>query len=78
MAYYSLEPFGSERDNLHTGIVAAMIGNANRDKDKHPKPFEPSDFMLSADESSEEKTPNELYGMIRSWALMSGAKHGNA
>jgi hypothetical protein len=44
MAYYSIEPFGAERDNLHAGIVASVVANANRDPKR--KPVKPDDFML--------------------------------
>lgn len=43
MAYYRINPFGDERADLHAGIVASTIANANRDKKS--KSFKPSDFM---------------------------------
>lgn len=48
MAYYQLEPFGEERDDLRSGIIASTIANANRGKGQ--KPFKPSDFMPSVQE----------------------------
>lgn len=48
MAYYQLEPFGVERDDLRSGIIAATIANSNRDPKKQKKPFTPEDFMLRA------------------------------
>lgn len=43
--YYLAEPFGEERDDLRSGIVASVIANSNRDPKRHPKPYEPKDFM---------------------------------
>lgn len=45
MRYYQEEPFGEERADLRSGIVASVIANVNRDDKKKPKPFKPSDFM---------------------------------
>ena len=44
MAYYALEPFGQERDNIHSAMVASVTANANRDPKR--RPFKPDDFML--------------------------------
>jgi hypothetical protein len=44
MAYYSIEPWGAERDNLHAGIIAATVANSNRDPKK--KALKADDFML--------------------------------
>ena len=43
MAYSRLEPWGEDRDDLRTGIVASVIANSNRGKGK--KPYKPQDFM---------------------------------
>lgn len=43
-AYWSVEPWGAERDNIHAGIVAAMVFNVHRGKDAEPRKFE--DFLL--------------------------------
>ena len=45
MAYYSIEPFGDERADLRSGIVASTIANVNRDPKKQKTPFKPVDFM---------------------------------
>lgn len=45
MAYAELEPFGEERADLRSGIIASVLANVNRDAKKHPKPFTPQDFM---------------------------------
>ena len=52
-AYYSVEPFGEERDDLRAGIVASVIANVNRGKSS--KAYSPQDFMPYA-----KKERNEL------------------
>lgn len=72
-AYYVLEPFGQERDNLHTGIVAATIANAHRDPEKN-KPFKPNDFMLTGRGAKVRKqSSGEIYSAFKAWALAMGA-----
>lgn len=44
MAYYQIEPWGDERADLRSGIVAAMIYNAN--KGKKGKAAQPTDFLI--------------------------------
>lgn len=46
MRYYSVEPFGEERADLRSAIVASVIANTHRDPKKRPEPFSPRDFML--------------------------------
>ena len=43
--YANLEPFGEERSDLRSGIVASVIANSNRDPKRQSRPFKPSDFM---------------------------------
>lgn len=44
MAYYSIEPWGPERNDLANAITAAMIANVNRDP-RRGKPVSPIDLM---------------------------------
>jgi len=79
MAYAQLEPFGEERADLRAGIVASVFANANRDPKKKGHPYQPKDFMPDFDaESEEQKSPEEIYAMMRTWAMMQGGgKHVN-
>ena len=43
MAYYAIEPFGEERDDLRTGIIASTMANSWRGKGQ--KSMQPADFM---------------------------------
>ena len=42
--FYGLEPFGEERADLRSGVVASTIANVNREKKQ--KPYKPEDFLL--------------------------------
>lgn len=77
MAYYSLEPFGQERDNMHAGLVASAVYNVNRDPKRQRKPFQPADFMLEFDSAGgvkTEKTASEIYALFRTWAMVHKGK----
>lgn len=60
MAYYRLEPFGQERDNLHAGIIASTIVNVNSPK----RPYKAHDFMV-VDQATraQEKTTKFVAGL---------------
>ena len=51
MAYYSVEPFGEDRADLRSGIIASLIYNTNRGKDQSP--LSPKDFMTIRREDEE-------------------------
>lgn len=51
LAYYRLEPWGEERDDLRSGIVASVIANCFRGKGQ--KAFKPKDFMPRFDKPEE-------------------------
>ena len=44
MAFYNLDPFGAEREDMRAALVTAAVANANRDADTDPYSIE--DFML--------------------------------
>lgn len=45
LAYYEVEPWGEERDDLRAGVVASAVYNVNRSK-RTDKVWNPSDFLL--------------------------------
>lgn len=57
MAFSQVEPFGEERADWRSAIVACIVANANRGKDQ--KPFEVSDFMPKFD-PPKEQTEDEM------------------
>lgn len=73
IAYYGIEPWGAERDNLHAGIVASTTANLWRGE--ADEPLKASDFMLRFEEEEREPaTAGDLYDMFHTWALLNGAK----
>lgn len=69
--YYSVEPWGAYRDNLHAGIIAATFANAH--KKKTAKASKPADFLLRTQtEARAGETAKTLNGLR---AL--GRKNGN-
>lgn len=66
MAYYGIEPFGQERDNLHAGIVAKAVYDVHQDP-KRRRDISPVDFVVREKEQPE---PEELYDRFRAWAGM--------
>lgn len=42
--YWRQEPWGAMRDNIHAGLIASTIANANRKK--NAKPFSYQDFLI--------------------------------
>ena len=63
MAFSRLEPWGEERADLRTGIVASTIANANRGK--NTKAFKPEDFMPRFEPEDEEEAAAKLIARAR-------------
>jgi len=61
--YYAVEPWGEERGDLRSGIIASLIANTNRDPKRQPKPFEPVDFMPYYEKP--QPSPEQLAHKIR-------------
>ena len=69
MAYFSLEPWGTEVEDWRAGMIAATIANVNRDEKKRKKPFEPKDFIPQrAKPPVEEQSPEEQAKILKMWA----------
>ena len=66
IAFARVEPFGEDRADLRAGIVASVIANANRDRKKRAKPYEPVDFMPQFEKPTvEDKVRKVLGGMVK-------------
>lgn len=70
MAFYALEPFGSEVEFYRFGIVASIIANANRDPKKRGRPFTPTDFMPASRAATKHRVrtgvkPDEVLSVLR-------------
>jgi hypothetical protein len=64
MAYERLEPWGEERADLRTGILASLVANVTRGKDQ--KAYGPVDFMpdFEPKEESEGKGQLEQHDLV--------------
>jgi hypothetical protein len=58
MAYYQLEPFGTEVDMLGHAITASTVANVNRQKGK--KAYKPQDFMPDFEKENRQQTTDEM------------------
>lgn len=77
MAFFSLEPWGTEVEDWRTGLIAATIANANRDPKKRRRPYEPQDFMPCRDRQPvKEQTWEEQARILEAWARAFEAKYG--
>lgn len=76
--YASEEPFGEERADLRSAIVAAVVANANRDSRRRPRPFSPRDFMPLAARAnrSPRRAPVTDSGQFRKLTTMMRAAFG--
>lgn len=74
MAYFSMEPWGTEIEDWRAGMIASVIANANRDEKKRRKPFEPKDFMPQRIE--EEQSWEEQARLLEMWFRTAGKKGG--
>ncbi len=45
LAYYRLEPFGEERADARSALLAALIANLYRNPKRRREPYQISDFM---------------------------------
>lgn len=60
MAFYRMEPFGPERDDVRNAHLMALLANIHRDP-KRSSAYEIEDFLLRyGDEEIEARPPEEL------------------
>jgi len=65
MGFYSIEPFGEERADLRSAIIACTMANAWRGKNQ--RPFKVSDFIPNFGEPKEQ-TPEEILMIFKAAA----------
>lgn len=66
MAFYEMEPFGPERDNMHSAMICSLLYNANRAKNQQP--LLATDFMLRDLYARREKDTAQFMTGLRSLA----------
>tara|TARA_R110002020_G_scaffold273792_1_gene488962 strand:+ start:8252 stop:8506 length:255 start_codon:yes stop_codon:yes gene_type:complete len=64
IAYYGIEPFGQEREALHSGIIAATIANAH--SSSKCKTYQPADFM--PDFEAKEQSIDDMKAILNQMA----------
>jgi len=64
LAYYELEPFGEERADLRSAIVASTVANTARDPKKRARPFGVQEFMPQFQDRSEGQTWEEQLQLV--------------
>jgi hypothetical protein len=74
MAYYELEPFGEERADLRSAIVASTVANAHRDPKRRRKPFRPLDFMPRFDETKRPKGVESMLNFVEMFNTALGGR----
>jgi hypothetical protein len=65
--FYSMHPFGSERDNLHAAMLAALISNSNRAKGKPPA--EVNDFMIMSQQQRKDNETQQFLAGLQAIAV---------
>jgi len=66
MLFWSTDPWGSYRDNIHAGLIAATLANIHRKKSAPAVSF--TDFMLTDSDSHRKKKTNETIAWMRAVA----------
>lgn len=67
IAYYNLEPFGSNVEDLRHAQLMALLANANRDAKKRKKPYKIDDFLLGEfeePETREDDLRDKIWGIF--------------
>lgn len=72
VAYSRLSPFGSDRDNMHAGIVASTIANVHRKRGS--KSLKPTDFMIIDSETAKQQKQQEFINFLDAVAVPKGEK----
>jgi hypothetical protein len=63
-ALYAIQPWGAERDNLHTAMLLAQNANMQRTKQTDPV-FHPRQFMIGAEPPDKSKINAERIRALR-------------
>jgi len=76
MAFYQLEPWGTETEDWRAGLIASTVANANRDQKRRRRPYEPQDFMPRRDvrpKETEEQPVEDQIAIVEMWARILSA-----
>jgi len=79
MAFFELEPWGTEVEDWRAGLIASTVANANRDQKRRRRPYEPQDFMPRRDirsKETEEQSVEDQIAIVEMWARLLGNQEG--
>ena len=75
MAFYKMNPWGSDRDNLHAGIIASTVANVNRNPKRKRDPYVAKDFLLSFGGEKKKKVDGmAMFNQFKALAKSKGIK----
>lgn len=63
--YYSEEPFGPMRDNLHAGIVASAVINSRQGRKRGAASVSASDFLLRTEREQRQTETQRSLAFLR-------------
>jgi hypothetical protein len=69
IAYYNIDPFGSEREDYRMGSICATVLNSQRTKGRV---FQPSDFIVDFSKPKQ-KSPEEIKAVLFAFAKQHNA-----
>lgn len=76
-AFYILEPFGEDRQDLRTADIVRTMYNIMRDTKKRREPYTLDEMRLrwegTPPPTPRQKTDEELEAIGRQWAMLGGA-----
>jgi hypothetical protein len=75
LRFYRQEPWGSERDNIHAGLIASTFANAFRGKGQKAVTFQ--DFMLTDRETHRKRETQKTLSWFKAVAKKKKKKNGN-
>jgi hypothetical protein len=78
MAYFNMEPWGTEVEDWRAGMVASVIANVNRDPKKRNKPYEAEDFIPKRAREIEQQSPEEMAHAMGLWGRVWEQKFGDS
>lgn len=64
--YYNTEPWGAFRDNVHAGMIAALIANQGRKKGTTPLTYK--DFLIQDAKKSKAEKKQQFKAQLRALA----------
>ena len=79
MAFFMLEPWGTEVEDWRAALITSAVANGYRDPKKRRKPYEPSDFMPRYEAPKmQEQSWEEQARILEMWTRVLQARDGRS